>query len=224
MDFKPSAIIFDLDGTLIHSAPDLMEALNHVLISQGKKEASYENVKTLIGEGAARILEQGLEKTNLKLDEKTLKILTKQFLDFYEKNITVHTKPFPFVKETLEQFKKSNIKLGICTNKMQHFTDKILHNLKIKNYFDYVQGATPQGIKKPDPKFLEILLNKMQVSKESAVMVGDSLNDTIIAKENNVHCIAVSFGYSKVAPEDLGANIVIDSFKDLPNAIRSLPV
>jgi len=223
MNFKPSAIIFDLDGTLIHSAPDLMEALNHVLISQGKQKASYSDVKKMIGEGAARLLEKGLESSGIKVGEKDLQTLTKKFLDFYEKNITVHTTLFPFVKETLEQFKRSDIKLGICTNKMQHFTDKILRDLKIESYFNCAQGATQQGIKKPDPKFLEILLNKMQVAKESAVMVGDSLNDTIIAKKNNVRCVAVSFGYSKVAPQDLGADVVIDSFKDLPKAIKNLP-
>ena len=147
---------------------------------------------------------------------------SKKFLDFYEENISVHTTLFPFVKETLEQFKQSGIKLGVCTNKMQHFTDKILRDLEIESYFTFVQGATEQGIKKPDPKFLEMLLDKMQVAQESAVMVGDSLNDIVIAKGNNVRCVAVSFGYTKVAPKDLGADAVIDSFKDLPEALKNI--
>ncbi|HAE74960.1 MAG TPA: hypothetical protein DCG52_01055 [Alphaproteobacteria bacterium] len=224
MNFNPSAIIFDLDGTLIHSAPDLMEALNHVLVSQGRQGASYNNVKKMIGEGAAKLLEKGLESSGMKeISEKDLQDMTKKFLDFYEENISVHTTLFPFVKETLEQFKQSGIKLGVCTNKMQHFTDKILRDLEIESYFTFVQGATEQGIKKPDPKFLEMLLDEMQVAQESAVMVGDSLNDIVIAKGNNVRCVAVSFGYTKVAPKDLGADAVIDSFKDLPEAIKNLP-
>jgi len=201
-----------------------MEALNHVLVSQGRQGASYSNVKKMIGEGAAKLLEKGLESSGMKeISEKDLQDMTKKFLDFYEENISVHTTLFPFVKETLEQFKQSGIKLGVCTNKMQHFTDKILRDLEIESYFTFVQGATEQGIKKPDPKFLEMLLDEMQVAQESAVMVGDSLNDIVIAKGNNVRCVAVSFGYTKVAPKDLGADAVIDSFKDLPEAIKNLP-
>jgi phosphoglycolate phosphatase len=222
MPASPRAVIFDLDGTLIDSAPDLLEALNHVLAQQGRRRADLHEVHMMMGHGAVHLLDKGLAATGGVPPEGVHEALVESFLEYYEAHIAVHTRPFPGVVETLAILRDTGYKMAVCTNKMQHFADKVLDALELGAFFETVVGGGATGFYKPDPKHLGAVLEKMVLQPHESVMVGDSINDVAAAQALNMPVAVVTYGYSPEAVCGLGADMVLESFDALPAALGEL--
>jgi len=216
------AVIFDLDGTLIDSAPDLLDSLNHVLTSLSRRKVDLDEVQGMMGHGAVKLLEQGLILTGGEPEGTDHEALVKRFLDYYEAHITDRTRLYPGVVDTLTALAAEGRMLAICTNKMQHFTEKILDQLELTGFFQAVIGGGATSTAKPDPGHLKAVLDTLNCGAENAVMVGDSRNDSDAAKGLAMAVILVTFGYSREPVETLGADRLIDHFSELPAALAGL--
>ncbi len=216
--FPAQKIVFDLDGTLIDSAPDLHAATNHVLKHIGRETISLDQVRHMVGYGALTLIKLGLEATG-DGNEYTPEELRPEFLDYYGRNITAHTHLFDGALDMLQHFRQAGMELAICTNKPFQLTEPILANLGIRELFSAVSGGDSFHFKKPDPR--HILETAGQMPGEGPiVMVGDSRPDIEAAKAANVPAIAVSFGYSQTPVHELGPDRVIDHLSELTSLIK----
>jgi len=219
----PKAVIFDLDGTLIHSAPDLRFALNRLLAQGGRRELSLEEVIGMIGDGVPKLVERGFAATGVVPESDALAERVEVFGRDYEVNATAHTKLFPGALGVLEALREANVLMGMCTNKPVQATREILKEFEVETFFTAVVGGdTLGGIRKPDPRHLQAVLDDLNVSSRDAVMVGDSANDIAVAKNANVKAIAVTFGYCHGPVAELDADAVIDYFDHLLPALDAL--
>jgi len=217
-------IIFDFDGTLIDSGPDLALAVNYMLKSLGFKTFSQDIIHGWIGNGAQTLVKRALvgkydisEDIETKLFDKALKI----FLDFYEKNVCVKTIVYPNVEKTLKSLKKFGFVLAIVTNKPFAFIEPILTNLNLDSYFEYYLGGDSLSLKKPNPEPLLHICKKLSLHVEQSVMVGDSKNDIIAAQRANMQSIAVSYGYNY--GEDIAIykpDIVVDDIYEIVEILK----
>lgn len=212
------AVVFDLDGTLIHSLPDLTAAINKILQEEGRAPLAEAEIGPMVGDGAHALVERAFTARG-GLPGADAAPLLARFLDFYERNATVLTRPFPHVVETLERLKAKGIALAVCTNKPTAATKEILATLDLDRYFAVVVGGDDTPALKPNPVHLSTVLDRLGVAADEAVMVGDSINDVLAAKGANVTCIVVSFGYARVPAKDLGADLVVDDFHIIADAV-----
>lgn len=212
------AVVFDLDGTLIHSLPDLTTAVNEILAEEGRDTLTEAEIAPMVGDGAHTLVERAFAARG-GLPGGNVAPLLARFLDFYERHPVVLTKPFPQVVETLEYLKSKGIALAVCTNKPTAATHEILAALKLDRYFAVVVGGDDTPALKPNPVHLSTVLDRLGVADDEAVMVGDSINDVLAAKGANVTCIVVSFGYARVPAKDLGADLVVDDFRTIADAV-----
>lgn len=216
--FPVQKIIFDLDGTLVDSAPDLHAATNHVLESIGRDTVTLDQVRHMVGYGALKLIELGLEATG-GLADHTPEALRPTFLDYYGQNITNHTLPFEGAVDLLDHLTTSGFQLGLCTNKPIALTHPILENLGLDRFFGAITGGDSFSFKKPDPR--HILETAAMLPGEGPIlMVGDSLPDIKGAKAAGAHAIAVTFGYSQQPVRSLGADAVIDQLAEISHLIR----
>ena len=219
----PKAVIFDLDGTLIHSAPDLHAALNRLMSLEGRRLLEIAEVVRMIGDGVPKLVERGYKATGdipvtAELDDKTA-----HFIDDYEKHATDLTTLFPNVAETLKFLTENQVSMGICTNKPQAATLKVLEHFGLSDVFEAVVGGDQLGgVRKPDPRHLMAALDLLNVAPKDAVMVGDSPNDIDVAINAEVLSVAVSFGYRRVPVTAMGATHIIDDFADLPRVLNEI--
>ncbi len=218
------AVIFDLDGTLIDSAPDLRTACNKVLAQYGCRPITIEETMTFVGNGAAKLMERAFRATGKVLDVDKVEIdhLTMAFLKFYEGHEADETRIYDGVISTLHHLQKKGLRLALCTNKPSQPTLNLLKELGLKDFFEVVVGGDELEHKKPHPQMIFHVLDRMQLPACDVVMVGDSPNDIEAAKQASMLNVAVSYGYRKVTVEELGADIVIDCFSDLPDALATL--
>jgi len=215
-------LIFDLDGTLVHSAPDLCHALNHTLARYGVGSMSVEAVSGLIGDGIPKLVERGFEASGCKLTERKLEEAIRTFESHYAKNAVVDSELYPGAKSLLDALTKTGMKLAICTNKLEPIAKDILEKLRVAHCFEAILGGHARRPRKPDPAALWEAVEKSGGSAERTVMIGDSKVDLDAARAARIPVILVSFGYSKVPAAQLGADAVIDSLSDLPEALASL--
>lgn len=217
------SIVFDLDGTLIDSAPDLRRAVNRLLASEGRAPVDLDAVTGMIGDGAQKLVERAFAATGGGLDRYDLAELTARFLAFYEGHATKLTLPYPGVVETLQRLRSAGLTLGICTNKPEAPTREILRGLDLDGYFAAVFGGDSlDGVRKPDPRLLLAVLDALGYEPGEAVMVGDNANDVAVARAAGVPIILRAGGYTRTPAADLGADDVIVSFADLPEALARL--
>ncbi len=212
-------IIFDLDGTLIDSAPDLALAVNHMLKELNRATFSEDIIRTWVGNGAEVLVNRALsgsedidENLDLKLSKDALGI----FLDFYSQNLAVLTSTYPKVDITLKGLKDAGYILVIVTNKPYDFIKPILDGLGLDNLFDFYLGGDSLLKKKPDPLPLLFVCEKLNVSVDECVMVGDSKNDILAAKGAKMQSIGLSYGYNY--GEDIGIfkpDFVFDDFSSI---------
>lgn len=218
------AVVFDLDGTLIDSAPDLRVALNRTLSRHDRRPISLRQVKMMVGDGAAKLVERGFAATGDEPAAADLADLTAEFLGFYEGHSADLTRPFPGVLETLATLKARGRALGICTNKPEKPTRDVLRDLAMDGMFSAVLGGDSiDGARKPDPRILQAVLDAMGVAANDAVMVGDAANDVAVARALGVPVILVSYGYTRIPAADLGGDLIVDAFSKLPAALDRLP-
>jgi phosphoglycolate phosphatase len=219
----PKAVVFDLDGTLIHSALDLHVALNHLMVLEGRRLLDISEVVRMIGDGVPKLVERGFQATGeipniVELDKKIA-----HFIEDYEKNATNLTTLFPNVSETLKVLTENQVRLGVCTNKPQAATLKVLQHFGLANIFQAVVGGDQlQGVRKPDPRHLMATLDILDVMPKDAVMVGDSPNDIDVASNAGVMSVAVSFGYRRIPVIKMGATHIIDDFADLVDVLSTI--
>ncbi len=219
----PSAIIWDLDGTLVDSAPDLATALNTLLNEQGQQGHTVANVRPMIGGGVAKLIERGFRASGVPLDQVAVEALVPRFMEIYTACATDHTDLVPYAREVLDHFYHAGMKQGLCTNKPLSVTRLILTALDIQGYFGSVIGGDSTDVKKPHPQPLLACLEQLKIRPEDAVMIGDSGADVGAARAAGVPVILVPDGYTGVPAVSLGADFVVGRLADIPSAIPPLP-
>lgn len=216
------AVLFDLDGTLIETAPDLAAALNHTLARAGRPAVPVDGVRPMIGDGARALLERGLAATGPAPDKATMDRWHAELLEYYWEHVADLSHPFDGVVELLETMRIAGLKLGVCTNKPFGLSMKLFEALGLDHLFDAVLGGDSLSVRKPDPEHLLATLDLLGARPERAAMVGDSANDVQAARNAGVPVVVVSFGYTKTPAAELGADAVIDQFSELPAALSRL--
>ncbi len=216
----PKAVIFDLDGTLIDSAPDIAHALNRATKNRGIEPFTLEQVEEMIGGGVPQLVGRALRARGLTEDG--LMPLVEEFIALYRENLTTNTKIYDGARELLAQLHGEGRRLGICTNKNHGLTVEILEQLDLAKYFSSVIGEREGYPRKPDPAPLLEVIAELGASPEDALMAGDSEADVACARAAKIPVLVVNFGYSRIAPEALGADAVISRLSDLPQCFASL--
>jgi phosphoglycolate phosphatase len=211
-----SAIIFDLDGTLVDSAPDLCGVVNDMLKAHGRVLLDLTEIRKMVGDGAAKLIERGFGATGGL--PAPLPDLTKEFITLYERRIADETRPFPGVVATLERIRSAGLPMGVCTNKTTPLSRRLLDALDLSQFFSSVVGGDGP-VRKPDPGHLKVVMDELGTHAGNTLMVGDSTNDVAAAKAAGMKVVAVSFGYTLVPPASLGADVLIDRFDELAGVI-----
>ncbi len=210
-------IVLDLDGTLVDSAPDLAHALNTILEKHGGHPAhSVSAVRNMIGAGVPKLIERGLRAHGADSSPEVVESLLPDMLAYYTDNATNETNLYPGAENLLRFLKGRGIAVALCTNKPTEVTKVILHNLGVEDYFDIVIGGTSGFPKKPDPASLLSIMSELGTTPERTGMVGDSGHDVESARNAGLKKVAVmSYGYTKTPAQELGADLVFDSFDEL---------
>ena len=218
-----SAIIFDLDGTLVDTARDLTQALNAVLAQAGRTPVPPARVRHTVGAGARGMVERGFAETGPALAAAEIEGWTEAFLRHYRAHLSDLSRPFPGVRETLAALAAENAAMAVCTNKSVEASRHLLRDLELDRFFGAVVGGDSLAVRKPDPEHLAATIRAVGGEPGHAVMVGDSEIDVAAARGLGVPVIAVAYGYTQVPAAELGADAVIERFAELPAAIAALP-
>lgn len=216
------AVVFDLDGTLVDTAPDILAYLNEMLDELGRPGLELDAAKSMIGDGVRSLLIRGLETSGGVPDGLDLDALFARYLERYTAEPVRSCRPYQGMVETLDALSSAGIRLGVCTNKPQAPTDRLLQRLGLDHYFPAVIGGDALPTKKPDPAHLHAVLDRINVRPERAVLIGDSETDLKTARRANIPCILVSFGYTAIPARDLGADRVIDHASHLLATLATL--
>jgi phosphoglycolate phosphatase len=190
------ALVFDLDGTLVDTAPDLLAATNHVLATLQRRPITLEEVRAFVGHGSRALITRGCEATGDPVDPQALDRLQAQFLAYYGANIAVHSRPFPGLSGFLDRCKAQGLALAVCTNKPEKLSLALLDALGMRGLFRAVVGPDTIGVAKPDPRPYEEAVRRSGHEVPRSLMVGDSETDIRTARNAGVPVIAVSFGYT----------------------------
>ena len=217
-------VLFDLDGTLIDTAPDLMNAHNHVMKKFGYETRSTDEIRNLVGKGAASMIGRSMwnqAKNELKKidDEEIKSLMVKEFIDYYGKNIANESKLIRGVSKFLVWCKSNNISLAVCTNKTEHLAVDLLKRIEIYDYFEYVAGYNTFEYCKPDPRHLTSVVEILQGDVKKTIMVGDSETDAESAKAANMPFILVEGGYTDKNPDEIYHNHLVKDFINLEKLV-----
>jgi len=204
-------VLFDLDGTLVDTAPDLISAHNHVMKKFGYPTKSINELKNAVGKGAKAIMAKGNGKWEW-FDEKIKNEMTDEFLSFYKKNILHESTLLNGVKEFLKWCKNQNISMAVCTNKTEHLAIDLLKKIEIFDFFEYVSGHNTFEYCKPDPRHLLRTIEMLNGDKDKSIMIGDSETDANAAKEAEIPMILLKYGYTEKKSEEIYHNHLIKDF------------
>jgi len=205
------SVLFDLDGTLVDTAPDLIRAHNHVMKKFGYPTKSINELKNAVGKGAKAIMAKGNGKWEW-FDEKIKNEMTDEFLSFYKKNILHESTLLNGVKEFLIWCKNQNISMAVCTNKTEHLAIDLLKKIEIYDFFEYVSGHNTFEYCKPDPRHLLRTIEMINGDKNKSIMIGDSETDANAAKEAEIPMILLKYGYTEKRSEEIYHNHLIKDF------------
>ena len=203
-------ILFDLDGTLVNTAPDLMAAHNHVMKKFGHPEKNMSDIKSLAGKGAWVMMQRSF-KEEIK-DEKTKKEMTREFIDFYAKNIDRNSQPLKGAFEFLNWAKNKKISMGVCTNKQERLAVDLLKKLEMSEYFEYIAGSDTFSFNKPDPRHLTDVVEIIGGNLKKTIMVGDSEVDANSAHNANLPFVLVKDGYTEKSEKEIKHDELISDF------------
>jgi phosphoglycolate phosphatase len=217
-------VVFDLDGTLVDTAPDLVDTLNLVFAREGLPPVPFDDARTMIGGGARRMIERGLAAEGRVFARSDIDRLFGDFIGHYGTHIADRSRPFAGLEGALDTLAGGGARFAVCTNKLEWLSVKLLDALGLARRFSAICGQDTFGIQKPNPEVLRRTIAKAGGSVERAVMVGDSANDVDTARAAGIPVVAVDFGYTEVPVSRLGPDRVISHFADLPGAIAELPV
>jgi phosphoglycolate phosphatase len=215
-------IIFDLDGTLVDTAPDLIETLNVVLGREGLPPLAYEDARWLVGGGARRMIERGIASEATTRSAADVDRMFDAFIAYYAEHVADHSRLFPGVLEALDMLAARGSRLAVCTNKLEWLSVRLLKALGIAHRFAAICGQDTFKVLKPDPDILRRTLERAGGTLHRAVMVGDSGTDIATARAAGVPIIAVDFGYTDVPVSHLGPDRIISHFNALPDAITDV--
>ena len=215
-------IVFDLDGTLVDTAPDLVAATNHALGLEGIMPVPASVLTPWVSHGARRMLVEGLRHSALTLTEPDVDRLLGRFLTYYEANIAVASRTYEGAVPALLELKQAGAKLAVCTNKREQLSKLLLRELDIAHHFDAIAGRDTFSVSKPHPDHLLGTVSLAGGNPQRSIMVGDTSVDIETAGAAGIPSIAVSFGYSQVPAAELGAGMTIDHYRDLSAAVAAL--
>ena len=218
-------VLFDLDGTLVDTAPDLMNAHNHVMKKYGYETKSTDDIRKLVGKGSASLIGrsvwgQAKKEFSLVSDQNVKKEMVKEFIDHYANNIGVESKLVNGVLEFLNWSKKNNISMGVCTNKQEYLSIDLLKKLKIYDYFEYVAGSDTFDYCKPDPRHLTNVIEIMQGDINKSIMIGDSETDAESAKSAGIPFILLEDGYTEKKLSEIYHNHLIKDFVNIEEIVN----
>lgn len=213
-----ATVAFDLDGTLVDSAPDLIGTLNVLLAQEGIAPLALDEARPFIGHGARSLIKRGFEAQGADPGER-LEPLFLRFIDHYTAHIADESRPFEGVPETLALLKDADAKLCVCTNKLTGLSIQVLDALNLSPYFDAVIGADAVPAAKPDARHLLAAVDAIGGDIARTVMVGDAATDAGAARAAKAGLVLVSFGYTDIPVEELEPDELIHRFADLPDAI-----
>jgi phosphoglycolate phosphatase len=217
-------IVFDLDGTLVDTAPDLVDTLNLVLEREGLLPLHYASARNMIGGGARGLIERGVAAGGGQLDARRIDAMFSDFIKHYAMHIADRSRPFPGLEAALDELAARGCRLAVCTNKLEWLAVRLLDALGLSERFAAVCGADTFGVRKPDGQMLRLTVERAGGRCDCAVMVGDSATDIATARAASVPFVAVDFGYTDVPIAKLNADCVISHFAHLPDAaFRLLP-
>jgi len=222
-DFTGWTLVFDLDGTLVETAPDLHAALNHTLASKGLGPVTLDSIRLMIGDGAKALIRKGLSHHGCPVDETEIhETLWPMFLDHYLANITRLSAPFEQANETLDFLKQDGATLAVCTNKAQNLAEEVLTGLSLDGYFDSTVGGDALSIKKPDGTHILETISRAGGVQERAIMVGDSQTDERAARDAELPFVFVSFGYGTLSDLPYKRLRSVDHWRDMRQALIEL--
>lgn len=213
------ALLFDLDGTLVDTAPDLLGALNAVLVCEGRETIDPQELRQIVGHGARALIERAMAATGERAAPERLPELVDRFIAHYRDHIVEGSRPFPGVEATLTELKRGGARLAVLTNKPQILTVPILAALRLSHFFHVICGAGRYSHHKPDPRIVAHVIDELGGAPDGAVMIGDSAVDVATARAAQIPVILLSYGYTPEPARTLGADAVIDAFPELPSIL-----
>ena len=217
-------VAFDLDGTLVDTAPDLIGALNLCLADEGLAPVPLASARHLVGRGARFLIERGFAAGGVALDPERAQRLFEQFLAVYRGRIAEESRPFPGCLEALDALAADGATLAVCTNKHTDLSLALLNALGLTGRFATVVGADLVPIGKPDPASLLLTVERAGGDRRRAILVGDAATDTGAARNAGVPSVVVDWGYTETPAAELGGDTLISAFSELPAAVRHLAV
>jgi phosphoglycolate phosphatase len=215
-------VVFDLDGTLVDTAPDLISALNHVLEREGLPPVPPKSARTMIGAGARKLIERGLEIDGRTMSVADIDRLTRDFIAYYAEHIADASRPFDGLEAALDDLQAQGYRFAVCTNKLEWLSKRLLDALGLSPRFAAICGADTFGVAKPDPAILQQTVARAGAQLSGAIMVGDAGPDVGVARRAGIPVIGVEFGYTDVPIAELKPDRLIGHFSDLPAAVGSL--
>jgi len=218
-------ILFDLDGTLVNTAPDLMLAHNHVMKKYGFEERKLSDIRKLAGRGSKVMLSKSIHELaelsgKAKKSDDIIEDMTKEFIDYYSKNIVSKSTLKEGTLDFLNWCKKNSISMGICTNKQEHLSIDLLKKIKIFDFFDYVAGGNTFNYNKPDPRHLTDTIEIMSGDIEKSLMIGDSETDSNASKAANIPFILIEDGYTEKKTNEIYHDHLVKNFVNLEKIVK----
>src|SRR5712672_2104272 len=219
---SPRTVVFDLDGTLVDTAPDLINSLNYVLDREGLPPVPLHSARNMIGAGARRLIERGLELEGRSVGPEAITRLTSDFIDYYAAHIADASRPFDGLEAALDDLAARGYQFAVCTNKLEWLSKKLLDELGLSRRFAAICGADTFGVSKPDPVILQQTVARAGGQLARAIMVGDAGPDIGVARRAGIPVIGVEFGYTDVPIAELKPDRLIGHMRELPEAVSSL--
>jgi phosphoglycolate phosphatase len=218
----PRIVVFDLDGTLVDTASDLISALNFVLDREGVPPVPLKSARNMIGAGARKLIERGLELEGRTMSVDDVNRLMKNFIDYYAAHIADASRPFEGLEAALDDLDAQGFRFAVCTNKLEWLSKRLLDQLGLSARFSAICGADTFGVSKPDPVILRETVARAGGQMAGAIMVGDAGPDVGVARRAGIPVIGVEFGYTDVPIAELKPDRLIGHMRDLPEAVNDL--
>ena len=216
-------VVFDLDGTLIDTAPDLVASLNHTIAAHDLEPVTYADLTHLVGHGARAMIERAFSLRGVDLKDGALEPMLERFIDHYREGMPGESRPYPGLEAALDRLRDAGYRLAVCTNKMEGLARPLIEGLGLTERFAAITGGDTFAVRKPDAEHLLGTIARAGGDRHRTVMIGDSINDFAVAANAGIPSIAVPFGYSDIPVAELSPTRIISHFDELtPDLVASL--